>query len=420
MKITPRVVEINTNISYKLRIKNITNIKNIESINVFSKSDYFHNETVDFIIDNNDIIFNFKMIHLGEFVVKVNFNYKESKQINLYCLEKDLSSKIPLKGDLHMHSIYSDGKRTPFAMSLASLEAGMDFISITDHDNYDGSLEAIEKVKEHNIDLIVLPGEEVSVGKGDTTLSKGNGHMLSINARKSIEDQRKDDKLYEKELKDISEKLEKENLHSSINPLHYARNIWAINKIKEANGIAILCHPHWIYYDEKYHLHQAIYKVMLKSSKIDAVEVIGDIDKIEECNNLTYLSYLQTSNKYKKLAPIGNTDAHDSNHDMGKRYSIVFVDEKNINGVVEGIKKALSVAVLKRNESESQVIAEENLASYGLFLINEYFPKHEKLRYRLSRLHLDELINNYDFSRKINNTKFKLEAYENSFFGKKV
>ena len=416
MKITPRVVEQNKNITYKLVIKNINNIKNIESIYVFSKTNYFHNEKVEFSVFGNEIFFDYSIPYLGEFAVKVNFNYKESKIQSLFCVQEELINLKPLRGDLHMHSIYSDGKRTPFAMALASLEAGMDFISITDHDNYKGSLEAIKKVKQHDIDLIVLPGEEVSVGKGDTTLSRGNGHMLCINANKSIEDQRKDDKKYEKELEEIAKDLEQEELEEGIEPLHYARNIWALNKIHEAEGIAILCHPNWIYYDHKYHLHQPIYKQMLKNSKLDGVEVIGDIDKIEECNNLTYLTFMQNKNKFKKLAAISNSDAHDSNHDLGIRYSVLFVNENSIKGIVNSIKEARSVAVLKRSEIENQVIGEDFLCSYVHFLLKEYFPKVEKLKYRLSRLHLDALINNFDFDNKIESTKQKIKNHENSFF----
>lgn len=416
MKITPKVVEQNKKIKFKLSLKNINNIKNIESINIFSKMDYFHNEEVSYEVNCNDIYFQYKMKYLGEFAIKVNYTYKESKIESLFCVSEDLIKLKPLRGDLHMHSTYSDGKRTPFAMALASLEAGMDFIAITDHDNYKGSEEAIKKVKDNNIDLLVLPGEEISVGKGDTVLSKGNGHILSINSNKSIENQRKDDKTYEKELIKIAKELNSKELEDGINPLHYARNIWAINKIHDAGGLAILCHPNWIYYDHKYHLHQPIYKQMLKNSKLDAVEVIGDIDKIEECNNITYLTFLQNKNIHKKLAPIANSDAHDSDHDLGIRYSIVFVEDKSINAIIKAIKTAKTVAVLKRSDMENQVIGEDDLCSYSHFLLKEYFIKIEKLKYRLARLHLDELINNIELKNKIKITKNKLESYTSSFF----
>jgi len=190
VKITPNVVVQNKTINYKLTLKNTSNI---ESIEVLSRADYYHKDTLKYKIKNNTILFAYKMPHLGEFVVKVNFTYKESKIVSLYCLDENMIQLRPLKGDLHMHSTYSDGRTSPFALVLASLEAGMDFLSITDHDNYEGSQNAIEKVKKNNIDILLLAGEEVSVGgKKDMSVSQGNGHILSINANKSIENQRKD------------------------------------------------------------------------------------------------------------------------------------------------------------------------------------------------------------------------------------
>jgi len=410
MKISPNVVEQNKKINYILNLKNTSNI---ESIKIFSKSDYFHSDTVEYKIENYDILFNYKMSYIGEFVVKINFTYKESKTVNLYCLDKNMLKLKPLKGDLHMHTIYSDGKRTPLAMCLSSMESGMDFISITDHDNYNGSLQAIKNVKESNLDILVLPGEEVTVAKGDNS---GNGHILSINANKSIDEQRKDDVVYEKELEEIAKKIKKDLSETNIEPLNYARNIWVINKIKEAKGISILCHPKWLYHNSKYHLHQPLYKEMLKNSSLDGIEVVGDIDKIEELNNMTYLTYMETKNKHKYLAPIANTDAHDSDHDAGERFTIVFAKQKTCDGIVEAIKAGLTCAVLKRGDKEHQFIGNSDLAHYAYFLIQEYFPKHQKLRNKLAKLYLDELIDKQSFENKIDSTKKRLEEHFNSFF----
>lgn len=136
MKITPNVIAQNKAIDYTLILKNTSNI---ESIEVLSRGDFYHKDTLKYKIKNNTILFSYKMSYLGEFVVKVNFTYKESKIVSLYCLDKLMIKLRPLKGDLHMHSTYSDGRTTPFAMVIASLDKGMDFMSITDHDSYEGS-----------------------------------------------------------------------------------------------------------------------------------------------------------------------------------------------------------------------------------------------------------------------------------------
>jgi len=98
------------------------------------------------------------MPYIGEFIVKVNFTYKESKTVCLYCLDEVMIKLRPLKGDLHMHSTYSDGRTSPFSMVMASLDAGMDFLSVTDHDSYEGSQNAIEKVKKNSIDIFNVGG----------------------------------------------------------------------------------------------------------------------------------------------------------------------------------------------------------------------------------------------------------------------
>ncbi len=410
MKINPNVVEQNRNIDYTLTLKNSSNI---ESIEIFSKSDCFHLDVVNYKIKNNTIYFTYSMAHIGEFVVKINFTYKESKTVNLYCLDKDMIKLKPLKGDLHMHTIYSDGKRTPLAMCISSMESGMDFISITDHDNYNGSLQAIKKVKDLNLDILVLPGEEVTVGESNTS---GNGHMLSINSNKSIDEQRQDSNIYEKEVIEIVKDIENNLSDNSIDPLVYAKNIWVINKIKEANGISILCHPKWLYHNAKYHLHQPIYKEILKNSRVDGIEVVGDIDKIEELNNMTYLTYMEIKNKHKYLAPIANSDAHDSDHYTGERFTIVFAKEKTDEGIVEAIRDGNVCAILKRGDQEHQYIGNSDLAHYAYFLIQEYFPKHKKLRNRLAKLYLDELIDNQSFKNKIDNTKDRLQEHFNNFF----
>ncbi len=413
MKIIPNVVAQNRAVEYKLTLNNTDNI---ESIEVLSRGDYYHKDSLDYTIENSRILFTCAMPYIGEFVIKVNFTYKESKTVCLYCLDEAMIKLRPLKGDLHMHSICSDGKTTPFAMAMASLGAGMDFMSVTDHDNYDGSLQAIKKVKENDIDLLVLTGEEVSVGgKKDMSIALGNGHILSIHANQSIEDQRKDIKQYEAELQDIVTTLKKENINKNIDPTHYAKNIWVINKIKEAQGISILAHPNWVYRDGKYHLHQAFYKEMLKSSHLDGVEVFGE-EKIKEHNNMTHLTALQTKNRHKYLAPFANSDAHDSDHEVGDRFTILFVKEKSASNIITAIKEGLTCAIFKRENYEHQFIGKDALAQYVYFLIKEYYPKHSSLKSRLAKLYIDQLINGEQFDRKIQIVKQRLENHTKQFF----
>ena len=62
--------------------------------------------------------------------------------------------------DLHTHSRVSDGTDTPTRLVLKALEAGLDVIALTDHDTFDGVLEAAEVGK--RVGVRVVAGIEMS------------------------------------------------------------------------------------------------------------------------------------------------------------------------------------------------------------------------------------------------------------------
>ncbi len=64
------------------------------------------------------------------------------------------------KIDLHMHTNYSDGQYSPEELIIKVKEAGIDLISITDHDTIGGIAEGIEIGKHYGIE--VIPGLEIS------------------------------------------------------------------------------------------------------------------------------------------------------------------------------------------------------------------------------------------------------------------
>lgn len=64
------------------------------------------------------------------------------------------------KVDLHMHTNYSDGQHTPEELIIKVKDAGIDVISITDHDTVDGIFEAFEVGKKYGVE--VIPGLEIS------------------------------------------------------------------------------------------------------------------------------------------------------------------------------------------------------------------------------------------------------------------
>ncbi len=76
------------------------------------------------------------------------------------------------KVDLHIHSSLSDGRFSPAEIVLKSSEAGLTVIALTDHDNVDGIIPALEAAKNFP-SLKVIPGVEISTDTPD-----GEIHML--------------------------------------------------------------------------------------------------------------------------------------------------------------------------------------------------------------------------------------------------
>ena len=64
------------------------------------------------------------------------------------------------KADLHTHTTHSDGANSPQELIEKAAKAGIDVISITDHDNIKGFKEAYETGKKLGIE--VIPGVEIS------------------------------------------------------------------------------------------------------------------------------------------------------------------------------------------------------------------------------------------------------------------
>lgn len=66
-----------------------------------------------------------------------------------------------LAGDLHMHSTASDGEYSSYELAQKAKEEGLDFIAVTDHNNYCGNF-SLPSVK----GLTILPGVEWTHYKG--------------------------------------------------------------------------------------------------------------------------------------------------------------------------------------------------------------------------------------------------------------
>ena len=71
-----------------------------------------------------------------------------------------------MKFDLHIHSNYSDGHDEVKTILKAAARRRLAGLSITDHDTLRGSEKARKIIKEQKLDLILIPGAEVTTSEG--------------------------------------------------------------------------------------------------------------------------------------------------------------------------------------------------------------------------------------------------------------
>lgn len=77
-----------------------------------------------------------------------------------------------MKADLHVHTTASDGRLEPKEIVSLAIGAGLDVISITDHDTVDGVVPALTAARALS-KLTVIPGVEIN-----TDVARGEVHVL--------------------------------------------------------------------------------------------------------------------------------------------------------------------------------------------------------------------------------------------------
>jgi len=86
------------------------------------------------------------------------------------------------KGELHCHSLHSDGDSSPEAIVRAAEKLGLDFLAVTDHNNYSQQME----LNTVATDLILIPGCEVTTFKGHWNIW-GDGKWIDFRITRESE-----------------------------------------------------------------------------------------------------------------------------------------------------------------------------------------------------------------------------------------
>ncbi len=336
-----------------------------------------------------------------EHYLRIYYGGKRRAQLSVYSVLEDLAGLIPLKGDQHLHTIRSDGREDPAIVAAHLRRLGYDYIAITDHNNFAGSLEAIDAYKDAPIEMHLMTGEEVHMPDCPIHIVHMGGHY-SVNAIAQSNydciDQRtpgmterfpsawkagensdfpgtvSDEKFHEL-VEDYAKTLSP--IPDDLPKFTYASFAWVCDQIRKAGGLAIFAHPYWIY--DIYHVDERLTWYIFQQQKFDAFEVLGGEHYFEQ-NGFQTLHYDEARAHGMNFPIVGSSDSHSSvnNRNSDVTWTITFAKENTTPSILEAIRARHTVAV-DGISKELRVVGEYRLCKYAWFLTENYFPLHDDL-----------------------------------------
>ena len=311
----------------------------------------------------------------------------------------------PYRCDLHLHSGYSGccrerAKLSPEYFAALLCASGLDFISISDHKQHTPSLIAANFVNQCGGNFRAYSSEEVHLQDLHTI------HVLNFGGDRPVSDQlHPDDPEY---VKLLNSYLKKVPQYADYWLRHLAAN-WhiAYDKIREAGGLMVYCHPFWRPFDRRF-LPECIRDYIFEHRLYDALEVFGEIgdESHREDNELNVARYHEQCIAEKRSIPVvGNSDIHQGAM-LNINSSIVWAERNELKQLQNAILDGMSIAV-KHFPSEFPRTAGGNLTlvNYYHFLRKYYYPHHDEICKAESREMLKTLSQapaDYEFVKFIN------------------
>lgn len=262
---------------------------------------------------------------------------------------------LPLKADLHLHSIFSDGNVWPTVRVDEAWRDGLDIIALTDHIEYlpyksylkadhNTSYEIAKPVADAK-GILLIPSCELTRSK------KEGGHLNVL-------------------------------FISDANPFDTPKLEDAINEAARQNAYVIWNHPGW---PDNICDYNPINARWVELGKIHAVEVF---------NEKEYYPYATSWCESYNLAPIAASDAHPPIKDLYKDgvdrpYTIIFAKERTLESVREALDARRTLAVFN-----NQVAGNEDLL-VKLFKASALKEKLSNGSYRLTNDSDIELVTNF-------------------------
>ena len=330
---------------------------------------------------------------------------KTRVRLSVYSLSEELYGLLPMKGDLHIHTLRSDGMDSPELTVAGYRGAGYDFLSFTDHRVYNDA-KAVTDFFSFAKPMHILPAEEVHE-KSEAVI-----HMVSLGGKYCVSDRIADSEYMQKRLAEAAEKYA---VPEGLSKTEYLYRAVVYEEIQKSGGFAILPHPLWRL-PERYNSNLSMSRAVLENDLTDGFELLGGIDA--EGNNLQLALWSEMRAKGKSLPIVGSSDSHGMIHGVtsfSEVFTICFVDAEN--NIIKSISDGKSVAVECIKGEKQRIYGDFSLAKYAHFLRRCYFPRHDALCRASGTLLWEYVTGDFSLANAIRDIEEKIRTYEKGFFG---
>ncbi|MER5865024.1 CehA/McbA family metallohydrolase [Kitasatospora sp. NPDC002040] len=204
------------------------------------------------------------------------------------------------RGDCHLHTVHSDGRRTPEEVAVGARAAGLDFIVSTEHNT--PSAHAVWGPLA-GPDLLVIPGEEVTTR---------NGHWLALGVQPG-------------QWVDWRYRARDDGAHQRFT-----------RQVRSRGGLVVPAHPYCPYVGCQWKFGY---------QDADAVEVWNGPWTYDDESALdTWDAGLAEAVRYGRrwLPAIGNSDAHSSPQPIGAPHTVVLAEDLTRDHVLAGLRAGRS------------------------------------------------------------------------------
>jgi hypothetical protein len=291
-------------------------------------------------------------------------------KVRIYSVLPDLFSRYPFKVDLHLHSNRSDGREPPAYVAAAGRRIGLDALAVTDHGRYAPSIEAQQAYADLELDLTILPGEEVHPPDNPVHMINFGGDH-SVNALFASQ-------AYREQVAALM--AASGPLPPGVDAYQYASCCWTLDEIRRGGGLAIFCHPYW-FTQNRYSPSGALTSLILERCPFDAFELIGGywLDEAES-NQLQVARYHEERAAGRTIPIVGASDAHGCERGLfGWYYSLVFAPSTQGAALRESVLDLYSVAIEALPGESVRAHGPFRMVKYALFLCKHVLPQHDAL-----------------------------------------